>query len=85
MYYNGTPQAFQAVDQYIAINLRNPTTDALIATVYKTDGTSPLSLAGMTAHSADISAYAGQTVRLDVEANVQRWYLPAAFDNFRVE
>jgi ELWxxDGT repeat protein len=71
--------------QYLAVNLRDPLDDTIIETLFKTtDGIDPSSIP-MTSFSRDISAYAGTTVRLDIEMMVQGFYFDAAFDNFAIE
>jgi len=70
--------------QYLAINLRNPSTDALIQQLFKTNPGDPLSIP-MTPKSFNISAYSGQNVRLEiVEANISAGFLDVMFDNIRI-
>ena len=70
--------------QFIAINIRSATTDAILTTVFKTTaGTDPTNIP-MTAFTANVSAFAGQTVRLDVEVQVQSACFNSMFDDFRI-
>jgi hypothetical protein len=46
--------------------------------------TDPLTIS-MSWYSVDITAYAGQTVRIDFEFQVQDGCLPVAFDSIRIE
>jgi len=84
MYYKNTFNAFTA-DQYIAINIRKISDDTVVKTLFKTNPGDPQTTMGMQAFSADITEFAGTNVRLDVEGNVQRNWLDAAFDNFVIE
>ncbi|MCK4795488.1 MAG: PKD domain-containing protein, partial [Desulfobacteraceae bacterium] len=85
MKYDNHAGYFDPVDQYLAVHIRD-TSDNILETLYKTtQGVDPLVLP-MTSFSKDISAYAGTTVRLDVEAVVNLFFLDAlAFDNFAVD
>jgi hypothetical protein len=86
MSYDNTGGSFDAGDQYIAVNLRDPTTDAVLVTLYKTtQGEDAQELPAMTTFSKSIAAYAGQTVRIDVEMQVRLSFLDGAFDNFRLQ
>lgn len=72
-------------DQFIAVNIRDSATDAILATVFKTtDGVDPLSLPGMTPFSVDISPYAGSTVRIDIQIEQYNAQFDLAYDNFRI-
>ena len=83
MEYNNWAGVFLP-DQILSIYLREVNTDVILATLFQTTpGINPQSIP-MTAFSADISAYAGMTVRLDVEMLVYEFYFDAAFDNFKV-
>lgn len=68
--------------QQLAVTIRNPSDDAILETLFLTvQGTTPLAI-GMTTFTADLSAYAGQTVRIDVEMVTYEWFFHATFDNF---
>jgi hypothetical protein len=83
MFYNNLAGSFDAALQYLAINIRDTATDAILATVFKTtQGVDPQVVPVMTPYAADISAFAGMTVRIDVEMQVQLNFFDAAFDNF---
>jgi uncharacterized protein (TIGR03382 family) len=70
-------------DQYIQVNLRNPADDTILTTLFMTsEGLTPHSLPMLTLY-ADISAFAGQTVRFDVTLMVRNHCMPIQFDNFR--
>jgi len=84
MYYNNTWGSWDPAGQYIAVNLRDTTTDAIIATVFKTTAGDPLVLAGMTPYSVDLSPWAGTTVRIDFEMMVNLNWMDVGYDNFRV-
>ena len=84
MYYKNTFNKFVVDSQYIAINIRKPADDSVIATLYKTKVGDPLVLAGMTPFSADLSAYAGHDIRFDIETNIQWSWIDVALDNFKI-
>gem|GEM_PF-513094 len=68
-------------NQFIAIELRNPSTNAIIATLFKTNPGAPQSTP-MTHYNFDLSAYAGQQVRLQVvDATINNFYLDVLLDN----
>jgi len=52
---------FDEMQQFIAIHLRDPATDEILTTLYKTAPGAPLSIP-MTTFATDIQAYAGQSV-----------------------
>jgi len=67
--------------QYIEVSVRDPVNDALIESLFKTiDGIDPL-FVPTTTFGADLSAYAGQTIRLDFTSQGQSDYLDYAVDN----
>ena len=85
MNYNNHAGSFDATNQFIALNIRNASTDVVLATPYKTtQGVDPTTLQVMTSFLADISSFAGQTVRLDFEQQVELNFFDSAFDNIRV-
>ncbi|MDD4215131.1 MAG: HYR domain-containing protein, partial [Bacteroidales bacterium] len=70
--------------QQLAINLRDPLSDALLTQLFVTNPGDPAFLA-MTNFNFDISAYAGQNVRLEIiEANFNNWYFDVLFDNVKI-
>lgn len=85
MYYHS--YAAFATNQQLTVSMRNPTTTASVATLFQTSAASPISTTGdaMQAFSASVTALRGQTLRLDVDLNVQQNWFPAAFDNFRFQ
>ena len=82
MYYNNHAGTFDSTSQYIAVNLRDPITDEVVFTAWKTAPDDPSVLSGMTTFAADIGAFAGVVMRIDVEMQVQTYYCDAAFDDF---
>ena len=86
MSYNNDMGSFDASAQYLAIYVRDPSTDAILATLYKTnDADDAQKLTSMTAFSASLATYAGQQVRIDVEVMAQYDYLDVVLDNFRLQ
>ena len=68
--------------QFIAVHIRD-LSDTILDTLFITQqGVDAQSTQMMEHFTTDVSAYAGQTVRIDVEMNVQNYYFDAAFDNF---
>jgi hypothetical protein len=84
MYYKNTAASFNAASQYIAVNVRNPSDDSVLATLYKTAVGDPLLLPQMTRFSADLTAFAGRDIRFDIETNVRISWLDVALDNFEL-
>jgi hypothetical protein len=84
MYYKNTWNTFNA-SQYIAVNVRNPSNDAVIATIFKTQAGAPLNLGSMLPFSADLSAYAGTDIRFDIETNIQLSWMDLVLDNFVIQ
>ena len=67
--------------QHLSVHIRD-TSDVIVETLFNTtQGVDPLAIP-MTSFSRDLSAYAGTTVRLDVEADVRDAPLDVAFDHF---
>lgn len=84
MEYNNHSEDFVADAQEIIVDVRDASTDAIVARLFRTiQGISPPSIP-MTHFTGDISAFAGQTVRISVDMIVFRNYLDAAFDDFKV-
>jgi hypothetical protein len=84
MEYNNHNGDFVPDGQEIVVDIRDVSTDAIVATLFRTvQGVSPS--IPMTHFSADVSAFAGQTVRISIDMIVYRFYLDAAFDNFKVD
>jgi hypothetical protein len=71
-----------AGSQQIAIHIRDPASDTILATPFVTNGAFPLTAAMMITYNVDVSAFLGQMVRLDVEVQGQNFFLDAVFDNF---
>lgn len=82
-YENHYGSGFDAATHYIAIEVRSPGDDSVLATLYKTMPGATAEIP-MTTFVADISAYAGQTIRVGVDSNV-RYYLDAMFDDFVIQ
>lgn len=70
--------------QYIAIHIRDANTDALLETLYNTSNEPYVDYEAFAHHSYDISAYAGMTIRVDLEVMHQYYYLDTWFDNFYI-
>jgi hypothetical protein len=82
-YYNWMGE-FVPSYQALSVYIRDVNTDAILKTLFQTTaGIDPQSIP-MTPFSADISEFAGMTVRLDVEMQVYGFYFDAAFDNFKM-
>jgi hypothetical protein len=84
MKYDNHASGFDPSHQYLAVHIRD-TSDTIVETIFKTtEGVDPLTIP-MTSFSKSISAYDGTTVRLDVEAVLEYYFIDAlAFDNFVV-
>jgi len=79
-YTNHNPGGF-STSQFIAVELRNPVNNAIIATLFKTNP-GALASTAMTHYSYDLSAYAGQQVRLQmIDATINNFYLDVQLDN----
>jgi MYXO-CTERM domain-containing protein len=72
-----------SINQRLNINIRD-TGDNILATLFTTEG-KPFQQLGMTAHEADISAYAGMTVRLDFTHVVVQECFPLVLDHLRID
>jgi hypothetical protein len=83
MWYTNWEEEFIPGEQYLAVHIRDLADNILETLFITTQGVNPQSIT-MTGFSYDISAYAGTTVRLDIEMAVQDFYIDAAFDNFRI-
>jgi hypothetical protein len=70
--------------QYLAVHIRDPLNDSVLETLFKTGEYDPQNIP-MTHFAYDISAYAGSTVRIDVEMVVQNYFIDAGFDNFVID
>ena len=82
-YTNHYASGFSA-SQFIAVELRNPINNALIATLFKTNPGAALSTP-MTHYNFDLSAYAGQQVRLQVlDATINNYFLDVQLDNITI-
>jgi hypothetical protein len=86
-YTNHNTAGFDDLNQFTAVNVRNPVDDTVLATPFKTTVASspPLSLAAMTPFEADLSAFDGQTVRVDFEHQVNNFFFDVMWDNIRLE
>jgi len=69
--------------QELAVTVRDPGGDNHLETLFvTTEGVSPHSIP-MTTFHADLSAYAGQTIRIGVDMTVYNWFFHVSYDNFR--
>jgi hypothetical protein len=73
---------FQA-GQEIAVEVRNPATDSVLSTLFVTNGATPRN-SPISSHSFDVSAFAGQTVRLVLRVNAQQFFIETQFDDFAI-
>lgn len=75
---------FDPNTQFTSVNIRDASSDAILATPFKTDATSPLLVSPMAPFEADLAAFAGQTVRLDFHHEVNDAPFQIAWDNIRI-
>jgi autotransporter-associated beta strand protein len=66
-YDNGQPRTLQ-------VEVRDPVTNAILGTVYSFSTTGTSGDTGWESHSVDLSAYAGEDVRIYFEENVPEYY-----------
>ena len=83
MQYRNHAGLFDPASQYLAVRIRDSLSDATLEDLFITNSVAP-QLIPMTHFSADLAAYAGQTVRLSVDIQVTLNFLDAQFDNFRL-
>lgn len=83
--YGTNATVFDATNQFLAVEVRDPTSDSILGNLFYTDPTMnpPLTLA-MTAQSVSLQPYAGQTVRITVDVNAHNNCLWTVVDNFHV-
>ena len=74
---------FDPMTQFIALEIRDPGTDMVLAEIFKTTEGSYPDEFPMLNLWADISAFAGQTVRINVQIQVNNFCIPVQFDNFK--
>ncbi len=85
-YLNHDPDGFNLAEQYLAVRIRD-LSDAILEDLFITNPGDPQSNPDhpkLTHHSKSLAAYAGRTVRLSVDMQVNRNFLDAQFDNFRL-
>lgn len=82
MWYTNHYEYFDQYTQYLTVELLT-TSDTILETLFMTEPGDPLAIP-MTGFSADISAWAGLTVRLNVEVAAGEYYLDFALDNFAI-
>lgn len=82
-YKNFHPGGFDAL-QRIAVHVRDLATDAILDTIFETGAGADAIVSPMEYFAADVTAYAGSTVRIDIEIVAQRRALNVEFDNLRV-
>ena len=83
MFYTNHYESGFNGSQYLAVHIRD-LNDNVLETLFKTEAGDPQSIP-MTHFACDICAYAGSTVRVDVEMVVQNKPLDAGFDNFVID
>lgn len=75
---------FNNTSQFVAVHIRDIVSDTITETLYKTvNGIDPL-LIPMNQFCMDISAYSGDSIRIDFEFQVQDNCMDIAYDNFRI-
>lgn len=84
-YNNVSPYGFTS-EQYIAVNVLDSNDVPLTsAPLFITGPGAPLNNGGMQTYTVDISQFAGQTVRLNVEVAMENYFMVVGLDNFRVD
>jgi hypothetical protein len=79
--YRNHAGIFDSTFEFFSVVLREPSTDAIIATLYKTKSGDPL-IIPMTTKTVSLAAYAGKNVRLEmVFASIQLYHLDILLDN----
>lgn len=73
---------FSTEDQSITVQLRDPLTDVVRAVLYQSTEGRDLLQIPMKAFSADVSEFAGQIVRVDVEIRIFQFCFHSVYDNF---
>jgi hypothetical protein len=80
-----TATSFDPVNEFLAIEVRDPTTDGVVANLFYTDpAMAPPTTQPMMSYAASISAYAGERVRITVDVQAHTNCLFTAIDDFRV-
>ncbi len=69
--------------QHLQITLRDTDTDAVLATVFET-AAGDAQVLEMTHHTVDLAAYAGMTVRFEIELAAQKDFFDVQLDNIRI-
>jgi hypothetical protein len=73
-----------STNQFIAVQIRNASTNALLRTVFTTSPGSP-AVTPMTSYSFNISEFAGQNVRLQlVDATINSFFFDVLLDNVKI-
>jgi hypothetical protein len=83
MFYQNHSAAFNLGSQFLRVAIMD-LSDNILSTLFLTNPGDPQGIP-MSAFSADISAFAGTTARVDVTMQVQDFFFDAGFDNFRVD
>jgi hypothetical protein len=84
---NLCPAGFDLASQYLAVRIRDSSSDAILKDLFITNPGDPLSNSDppkLTPFQADLAAFAGMKVRLSVEVQASLNFLDAQFDNFRL-
>src|SRR6267378_1549014 len=85
-YLNHDLDGFSLAEQYLAVRIRD-LSDTILEDLFITSPGDPQSNPDhpkLTHYSKSLAAYAGMTVRLSVDMQVNRNFLDAQFDNFRL-
>jgi hypothetical protein len=85
MEYNNHAFDFTVDHQILEVNVRDPSSDAILATLLRTTTGIDPQVIPMTQFRRDVSAFGGRTVRISVDMIVDDFFLDAAFDNFKVD
>lgn len=84
MAYDNHDGAFTEGTQEIRVVVREPETDEILGTVFRTGEERPVQLPDMSAFTADLSPWIGQRVRVDFMVHVHDYYFDVTTDNFRM-
>jgi hypothetical protein len=87
MQYSNHAAGFDPANQYLAVRIRDSSSDVIREDLFITSPGDPQSNPDhpkLTHYSKSLAAYAGMTVRLSVDMQVNLDFLDAQFDNFRL-
>jgi hypothetical protein len=87
MQYSNHAAGFDPANQYLAVRIRDSSSDVIREDLFITSPGDPQTNPDhpkLTHYSKSLAAYAGMTVRLSVDMQVNLDFLDAQFDNFRL-